>query len=274
MEDALDELPKVVMGAVRRLLRPLARLMIRHGITLPAIVELLKQVMVDVAIHDFPVEGKRTTDSRISVLTGVHRKDVKRFREMGFRPNDVPKRVSLGMQLVNTWLTEPGWQDAEGHPLILPRQSVPDGRDFDSLANRISSDVRPRAVLDELLRLGVVEERNGLVRLAVEAFVPSESEAEKLYYFEQSGYAHLMAAVRNLEGHQPPFFDRVVQYRRIPAAALPEIRALLESQGMELLKAINRRASEAADDEAADAHFLAVGLYYYDEPARDHEEEA
>ena len=55
MQEALDRLPTVVMGAVRRLLRPLVRLMIRHGITLPSIVELLKQVMVEVAIEDFPV---------------------------------------------------------------------------------------------------------------------------------------------------------------------------------------------------------------------------
>ncbi|RMG34116.1 MAG: hypothetical protein D6720_10125 [Gammaproteobacteria bacterium] len=260
------------MGTVRRVLRPLARLMIRHGITLPAIVELLKQVMVDVAIHDFPVEGKRTTDSRISVLTGVHRKDVKRFREMGFRRNDVPKRVSVGMQLVNAWMTAPGWQDEEGHPLVLPRDSKIEGeKDFDMLANQISSDVRPRAILDELLRVGVVVLEEDRVRLVTEAFVPTESEAEKLYYFEQAAYAHLMAGVRNLEGHQPSYFDRVVQYHSIPPEALPAIRAILEDDGMTLLKKINRRASAAKDSSAGEPRFLAVGLYYYDEPASDEE---
>ncbi len=270
MEEALDELPKRVMGAVRRLLRPLARLMIRHGITLPAIVELFKQVMVDVAIHDFPVEGKRTTDSRISVLTGVHRKDVKRFREMGFQRNDVPKRVSVGVQLVNAWMTAPGWQDEQGHPLVLPRDSKVEGeRDFDMLSNEISSDVRPRAILDELLRVGVVALEDDRVRLVTEAFVPTQSEGEKLYYFEQAGYAHLMAGVRNLEGQEPPYFDRVVQYHSIPPEALPAIRDLLEEQGMALLKEINRQASAAKDPEAPDRRLLAVGLYYYDEPARD-----
>ncbi len=273
MQEALDRLPTVVMGAVRRLLRPLARLMIRHGITLPSVVELLKQVMVEVAIQDFPVEGKRTTDSRVSVITGVHRKDVKRFREQDFRCNDVPKKVSLGMQLVNTWMTEPRWLDAEGRPRVLPRLPDASGKpDFETLANSISSDVRPRAILDELVRVGVVEERDGQVMLRTEAFVPKLSEEEKLYYFERSGHAHLMAGVRNLEGAEPPYFDRVVQYHNIPESALPRLRELVEAQGMALLREINLAAREANDPQTSDRHAFLVGLYCYYEPAADEDE--
>lgn len=260
-------MPKLVMAALRRVLRPLVRLMIRHGITLPAMVELLKQVLVDVAIRDFPVEGKRTTDSRISVLTGVHRKDVKRLREAESEKTDIPKRVSLGMQLVNTWMTDAAWLDGQGYPRPLPRSSDDGSPSFETLADQVSSnDVRARAILDELLRLGVVAKRNGVIHLLAEAFVPKKGEPEKLYYFEQSGYAHLMAGVLNLEGIQPPFFDRVVQYRRIPATALPRLRAMVDEQGMVLLREINRVASQVNDPEAEDGQSLMVGLYFYNEP--------
>jgi len=273
MQEALDRLPTVVMGAVRRLLRPLVRLMIRHGITLPSIVELLKQVMVEVAIQDFPVEGKRTTDSRVSVLTGVHRKDVKRFREQGFQRNDVPKKVSLGMQLVNAWMTEPRWLDDQGRPRVLLRQADGSDRpDFETLSNHISSDVRARAILDELVRVGVVEERDNQVALRTEAFVPRLSEEEKLYYFERSGHAHLMAGVRNLEGIDPPFFDRVVQYHNIPESALPRLRQMVEEQGMALLREINRAAREANDSQASRRQSFLVGLYCYHEPSMDRDD--
>ena len=231
-------------------------------------VELLKQVLVDVAIRDFPVEGKRTTDSRISVLTGVHRKDVRRLRETQDDRTDVPKRVSLGMQLVNAWMTDPALLDDEGHPRPLPRGPARGVVSFDELAGRISGgDVRPRAILDELARLEVVAVRDDEVHLLTEAFVPRKGEAEKLYYFERSSHAHLMAGVSNLEGVQPPFFDRVVQYHSIPASELPRLRALLEEQGTALLTELNRLASQVNDPDSAERQSLVVGLYFYSEAA-------
>ena len=101
MTEPSQQIPTAVIGAIRQLLAPLARLMIRHGITMPAIIEVLKQVLVSVAEKDFPVAGKSTTDSRVSVLTGVHRKDVKRLRRETPAERDVPKTVSVGAQVVN-----------------------------------------------------------------------------------------------------------------------------------------------------------------------------
>ena len=269
MRNPTPALPTVVVAAVRHVLRPLVRLMIWHGITLPAIVELLKQVLVDVAEKDLPVEGKRTTDSRVSVLTGVHRKDVKRLRDTGFEPSDVPKSVSLGMQLVNVWLTDPRWQDEQGEPMALPRSSEdPQQPNFEQLADSVSKDVRARAILDELLRSGVVRVlEDGRVSLISQAYIPSEGVDQKLYYFEQSAYAHLMAGVQNLEGVRPPYFDRVVKYHSIPASALPALQELLEEKGMAFLKEANLRAKRRSREDAEDPHQVAIGLYFYHEPA-------
>jgi hypothetical protein len=270
MNDPVGQMPKAVMSALRQVLRPVARLLIRHGITLPAVVELLKQVLVDVAITDFPVEGKRTTDSRISVLTGVHRKDVKRLRGVEVDKIDVPKQVSLGMQVVNAWMTDSAWLDEEGNPRPLARSSAAGDPDFEQLADSVSNgDVRARSILDELLRLEVVALRDGMVHLQTEAFVPKQGEAEKLFYFEQAGYAHLMAGVRNLEGTQPPFFDRLVQYHSIPASELPRLRAMVDGQGMALLKAINKVARQVNDPQQPDRRSVVIGLYCFDEAPRD-----
>jgi len=268
MSEPIQQLPTAVVAALRHILRPLVRLMIRHGVTLPSIVELLKQVLVDVVDKDLPVEGKRTTDSRVSVLTGVHRKDVKRLRETENELSDVPKKVSLGARVVNTWLTESRWLDQEGNPLALPRYSDDPGKpSFEQLADGVSNDVRARSILDELLRIGVVQlTESGNVELLAEAFIPSEEEGQKLFYFEQSSYAHLMAGVQNLEDRKPPFFDRVVQYRSIPASALPELSAFLEDKGMALLKEANVMAKRSSKEKAADTESIAIGLYFFHEP--------
>ena len=70
-----------VQQALTRVLRPLVKLMLAQGITYPAVSEVLKELFVEVADRDFRIAGKAQTDSRVSLLSGVHRKDVKRLRE-------------------------------------------------------------------------------------------------------------------------------------------------------------------------------------------------
>ena len=72
--------PATLVNAIRKLLRPLVRLMLTFQITYPFVINLLKAIYVEVAEEEFKVAGKRPSDSRINLLTGVHRKDVKRLR--------------------------------------------------------------------------------------------------------------------------------------------------------------------------------------------------
>lgn len=259
-------LAEAVSRALKGLLRPLARLMIRHGLTLPAVVELLKQALVEVVDQQLPVDGKRTTDSRISVLTGVHRKDVKRLRDVEQETVAAPRQLALGARLVNTWLTEPAWQDKKGNPRALARTDEGDVLGFDTLASQLSNDVRPRAVLDELLRTGVVEiNDDGKVKLARQAYVPGDAEEEKLVYFEQAGVAHLMAGVENLEGHKPAHFDRIVHYKHIPADAVEKLREHVNKDGMQLLKGFNSKAKRMRREEAPDGQRIYMGVYFFHE---------
>lgn len=264
--------PVALSAALKRLLRPLARLMIRHGLTLPGVVEVFKQVLVEVADTQYPVDGKRTTDSRISVLTGVHRKDVKRIRTQDEHAPvpEQPRKLALGARLVNAWLNEAPWIDSQGNPCPLPRSAEHAPGSFDALANALSNDVRPRAVLDELMRTGIVTlNEAGEVELARHAYVPAEDEDEKLVYFEQSNYAHLMAGVENLEGHQPAHFDRVVHYQHIPAGTVETLREEIDAEGMALLKKINSKARRARKPNAGGGQRIYLGVYFYTEPDHD-----
>src|SRR5262245_30078545 len=74
---------ELVTIALTRVLHPLVRLMIARGITFSAAVELLKRVYVEVADQHFRLTDERQTDSRVSLITGLHRKDVKRLRASG-----------------------------------------------------------------------------------------------------------------------------------------------------------------------------------------------
>src|SRR4051812_19434109 len=98
--------PSALVAAVRRILRPLARLLTAQGISFPMLAELLKQIYVEEAVRHFGLDGEPPSDSRVSLLTGVHRKDVKRLRRLRTEEGEaMPEMVALGAQLAAAWTT-------------------------------------------------------------------------------------------------------------------------------------------------------------------------
>jgi len=262
--------PDALISALRRLLRPLVRLMISKGVTLPTLTNLLKETFVAVAEEDFPVNGKRQTDSRINLLTGVHRKDVKRLREEQPSERAMPQAVGLGAQIVSRWVSDALTTDSEGRPIPLPRQGKsPTDPSFDSLVEGISTDVRPRAVLDEWLRLGVaIIDENDRVVLNRQAFVPEKGFDEKAFYFGRNIHDHLAATTHNLIGDGNPRLERSVHYGGLTESSVNSLAEEAEKVGMDALLTLNRLARERVDADkgknGADQRFN-FGLYFFDD---------
>lgn len=259
--------------AVRKVLRPLVRLMIASGITYPVLTELLKGLFVKVALVDFPLDGKHPTDSRINLLTGLQRRDIKRLRNAGDgEESAMPESVSFGAQLVARWVGGAPFIDEEGRPRPLPRHARSgDGISFDDLVASQSKDIRARVVLDEWLRLGIVsiDDENRVV-LNTDAFVPQGSVEEKIFYFAHDLHDHAAAATNNLLGTAEPRLERSVHYDRLSKESVAKLDALARQLGMNLLKTLSRAAMdlEARDEKnAAPPHRFTCGVYVYDEPA-------
>jgi hypothetical protein len=167
--------PALVLDRVLRVLQPLVRLLLRHGVTYPVFAAALKRVFLNAAQAELDARSMARTDSALTLLSGVHRRDVRELTR-GARavPHEVPApRSGLGLatEVVARWLHDPAWPGprAGDGTRTLPRGGE---RGFDALVHGLSSDVRPRAVLDELLRLGVVREDGEGVHLAVSGLVP------------------------------------------------------------------------------------------------------
>lgn len=266
--------PAPVLAAVRYLLRPLVRLLLHHGIGLGAFVELLKATYVQVAEEDaFRLDGKAQTDSRVSLLTGVHRKDVRRLRAMRGDAPVAERRLPLGAQVIARWTGMPPYALPHGGARPLPRRSVrPGEHSFESLVESISKDFRARVILDEWLRLGVVRlDEHDQVVLEADAFVPDKGSEEKAYFLGHHLHDHLAAAVHNVSGAQPPFLERGVYHDCLSRESVKELARLSELSAMRLLRAINQRATEL---EAIDAQRgggdqrLTLGIYVYSAPGR------
>lgn len=267
-KDTISTTPKPLVSAVKRLLRPVVRLLISKGMGLPALTEVLKEVYVDVALREFPTQGKKQTDSSISILTGVHRKDVKRLRTKKDRGPQAPRSVSIGAQLVARWVGSPETTDKKGRPLPLPRQAESaGGPSFDALVAGVSTDVRPRAVLDEWLRLGIAHlDKDERVVLNQLAFVPQKGFEEKAFYLGRNVHDHVAAAAHNLLGEGNPQLERSVHYSGLTSESAKELAAESERVGMEALLEINRLALHLISQDKGKENAtrrINFGLYFY-----------
>jgi hypothetical protein len=258
--------------ALRRLLRPLVRLLLSRQLTYPFLTVLLKESFVEVAEQDFRLDDKAQTDSRLSLLTGIHRKDVKRLRGRGSDGPATPPTLSLGSKIVARWVTRPEYLDEAGRPRPLPRQAPAAGEaSFEVLVESVSRDIRPRAVLDEWLRLGIVHlDAAGRVELDAAAFIPSKGFDEKTFFFGRNVRDHIAAGVHNLLGGAPPFLDRSVYYDGLNDESVRELKRLSEEKGMEALQAVNRRAMELQERDRGrrnEPRRINFGIYVYDAAA-------
>jgi hypothetical protein len=268
--------PALVL-ALRRVLRPLVRLMVARGVTYPYLTELLKGLFVEVAVKEFRIDDKAPTDSRVSLVTGVHRKDVSRLRAE-LRTGDesaVPPVVSLGAQLVAVWMGSDRYLDAQGNPQPLPR-FVSEGGDvsFEALVASVNSDIRSRVVLDEWLRLGVVHMDEGRrVCLNAQAFVPAEGFDEKAFYFGHNLHDHAAAAAHNLMGASAPFMERSVHYDMLSPQTVEKLSRQAQDLGMKALVAVNKSVLASSNVEpdtgapAAPRQRMTFGVYFYSEPS-------
>lgn len=263
--------PPALLSAVRRVLVPLVRTLIGFGISWPMLATLLKSVYVEVAERGFALPGKPMTDSRITLLTGVHRKDVSQIRSAPPAAEAAAAAApSLGSQVLSRWLTDPGFLDAAGRPLPLLRSSASEHEPgFETLVTGISKDIRPRALLDELLHAGLVTERpDGLLDLAEAAHVPRGDLDKLAYYYGRNLADHLAASGHNLAGGTPPFLERALAYDRLSPDSITALRREADRLGMAMLVELNRMAADLADGDAGrdDAsHRFTAGLYLYDE---------
>jgi hypothetical protein len=149
-----------LLSAFKVLLRPLVRILLRHGVSFAEFADILKAVYVEIAVTEFKVDGKRGTKSRIAVITGLTRKEVSRVVEVAGAENQGAKsNLNRVARVLAGWHTDPDFIGPYGMPLEIRYE---DGGlstvTFSTLVRRYSGDMSPRSMLDELMRVGAVVE--------------------------------------------------------------------------------------------------------------------
>ena len=265
--------PALAAQAIAQVLHPLARLMIDHGLQLPSMVELLKQALVDEALGAYGLADRTSSDTRVALLTGVHRKDVKRLRLAPVAESLSKPMVSVAACVVARWISEPKYLNADQTTRALartPSRGIAGQPDFTALVAEVSRDVGARAVLDELVRLGVVTVRDdGWVELKTGAFVPQEGVDETFHFLASNVSDHLATAVHNLAPDRtaPPLLEQSAFSADLSQTQAEQLQLRARQLWTAALQQFLQTATVAEQRSQGDTgpkHRVRLGVYFYD----------
>jgi hypothetical protein len=265
--------PSPAEQALAAVLQPLARLMIDHSVQHGQVVEMLKQLLVHESVARYGLSDREVSDTRVALLTGVHRKDVRRLRAAAGSIKKPRATLTVPSAVVARWISDPRFLRLDQTPRVLarsPKVGTAGEPDFPALVAEVSRDVSARAVLDELLRLGAVELRpQGQVALLDQAFVPQGSPRELFDFLGANVGDHLSAAAHNLTPQRtvPPMLDQSAFSQDLSA----QQAQALHSHARQLWAAMLQKflaAATLAEQRSQSApehnHRVRLGVYFYE----------
>lgn len=227
-----------LLSAFRQLLQPLVRLLIRCGVSFGEIAEVLKAVYVEVAGRDFDLPDRKTSVSRIAIITGLTRKEVAKQQDALRRGVlNVDSNLNRVIRVLEGWHTDPEFVGPYGIPKDLSFESA-DSINFVELVRRHSGDMAARAMLDELLRVGAVEQTSsGAFKVLVRVYFPRDFHPDALQRFGQVVRDFTDTYVHNMD-KRPGLrrFERIVfADDGLREDLLPAFDALLRAKGQQFL---------------------------------------
>jgi hypothetical protein len=238
------------------LFAPIARLLVARGLPFPDLIERMKLHYVAAALAQ---AGDRTTDSRVSVLTGLQRRDVVRLRGQDVknrRPNPLARLVAL-------WQTGEEWSQ-DGQPQPLPRTGP--GPSFETLTQVVRRDVHPRTMLDTLLASGTVtlSDDGQEVRLVQSSYQPLAGSEDQLAYLSRNLGDHAQAAAENVQGASPAHFERAVHYSGLTEAQIAALSEQFSKAQMALFRDLSQTSArmKAENPTPGPLRFRAGGYFY------------
>jgi Family of unknown function (DUF6502) len=263
----------LLRGAVETL-RPIVRRLLASGVPFGLLESRLRELVVEVAEADFAIAGRRQTDSRVALVTGINRKEVRRMRARAAEPAEhVPSfGRNQAAALVSRWRADARATDRNGRPKPIPYKASR-GASFVKLAEQVTVDLPARAILDELVRSGAVEVRkDGHVVLKSEAYVPRLGRREKLAMLAEDPADLVETMLCNIfDELGEPLLQRRVSYDNIGAEGIARLRRRLRSTSEAFLRRIDRLLASYDRDRTprapgGDRRMAGLGVYYFESP--------
>ena len=249
-------------SAFRLLMRPIASLMLRCGVTWKELAELLKLVYVEAATEEYGKHGRPTNSSRVAILTGLSRREVKRVRDLLTDADPAPlEKINHASRVLSGWYQDPEFLDARGAPRLL---AVKGERGFEGLMRRYARDIPVTAMLKELEQVGSISKTPaGRLRAKSRFYMPAPMDPENI--LRTGSVVHDIArtiAHNVIREDKPRKFEGRATNLKVKRSAMRPFREYVEQRGMVLLEDADRWLTdhEAKGPEEKTIR-LGVGVY-------------
>lgn len=249
---------ELLAAACLRLLRPLARIMLRQGMSTYDFSRIANIAFVRAAGDILREQGKPVSFSRVSAITALHRhvvSDIVNSPGVGSADpaSDKDYRRNRLSRVLTGWFESPLYTDGEGKPLPL----AVDGPEpsFASLVRAFSGDIYPRIILDELIEVGAVRIlKDGRIRAVARRYTTGGAEPAAIQQLGSTARDVLSTLEHNL-GTPPEqrLYDDAVVSVRLDKSALPLFRRLLRQRGAAFLEDVDGWVSEHEKPDDPDA---------------------
>lgn len=271
-----------MLSAVYACLLPLARMMLRSGITYRQFDAVARRAFVREALGEADARGRLTNTSRVAVQTGLSRKEVKRIREvLAGEPADGsgPPSDQSGplARVLHAWHFDRRFVTPEGQPRDLAFLDESSG--FFALVRAVAGDVPPGAVRAELKRAGaVIELDDGRLRAVKRYYVPGNVDEKAIITVSgmvfplAAGLAHNTDPSRTSDG----FIQRFAFSQGLNQEAIEVFRKWSRLQAVKFIENMDDWLAENETAEVADgsvkteqAQTVGMGVFYYEGPSAD-----
>lgn len=262
-----------LMQSLQNLLSPLVRLLLRHGVSFAEFEEVARLSYVAAAENHFKLPNRKMSDSRIAVLSGLTRKEVKRLREV-LATGELSHKADnahRATRVLSGWHRDPDFCGSDGYPLALPMEGE---QSFSALVRRYSGDIPSKAMLEELLRVAAVgldKEANTVSPLS-RTYMPIAANDPASMRILGTAVHDLISTIEynmNSDAGQPKRLQRSVSNASIPAKMVPIFQRIAAEQSQTLLESLDdwMTAHEVERSEgqaqADDPERLGVGVYLF-----------
>jgi len=268
-----NELKRAALTALRLAMRPLFKILLRSGVTWQEASEVCKATLVEVATSDFGLHGRPTNMSRVAIMTGLSRREVRRLRDLlGAEPQIDAGRMHGATSVLTGWHLDPDFSDKAGQPLDLAfeRTSVDDiGITFTELCERYGGDLAPVTMRRELARVGAMAELPaGNLHVLMRYYMPLQMDPDAVVrggsMLEDLGTT-VSFNLGKAEDEVSRFAGRATN-TRIRSADARRFRTFLETEGQAFLERVDEwlsRHEKPTTDVGKKTRSIRVGVGVY-----------
>ncbi|MEM9384612.1 MAG: DUF6502 family protein [Pseudomonadota bacterium] len=257
---------EAVLQACRNFMIPIARFLLRNGVTFKEFAEISKWAFVKVAADDYGAGERKASVSRISVATGLSRKEVARFVEFNPPAPTYEAEWRLASATLQTWHTDPEYLDESGEP--VPLSVADNGEGFNALVASATGDcTNSNTVLGLLLEAdSVARVGEGVVVPTIRYFMPGDSECHAAHHFGEA-IGNLANTIQNNYNKRrvATYFERFVWTDSLPKLSGVRFQRLLGDQASKMLEMLDDWLTAHEVPEPT-GRKVGVGVFYFETP--------